>query len=183
MAWPSTTLTTYTANTAPAIKAFDLNAFQTGINGIVNGTYDLQAVTLTTGTPGAAVTPVNGSLIAARTVFGTAVPGNTVQAGEYPRDSAPAGMGHINAAAATLRAGFGIDAIQRLGAGDYRVTFNRVPTGPSANNSVVSVSMQYSGDAIWPRWAKSLDGANRLRVDVTYPLALDMDFDITVWVF
>ena len=183
MAWPYTALTTYTASFAPAIKAFDLNSFQSGISGIVAGTYNLQGVTLTTGTPGAVVTAVNGSLIAARTLFGTGVPGNTVRPGEYPRDSAIAGMGHIDGAGATLRAGFGIDAIQRLGAGDYRITFNRVPTGPSANNGIVSVSMKYSADAIWPRWAKSLDGANRFRVDVTYPLAVDMDFDIIAWVF
>ena len=47
MAWPSTPLTTYSAGIAPAIQAFDLNAFQSAINGIVNGTsnYLLTAMT------------------------------------------------------------------------------------------------------------------------------------------
>ena len=62
MAWPSTPLTTYIANSTPSIKAFDLNAMQTGTNGIINGTYNLQAVTVTTGTPGSVVAPVAGDI-------------------------------------------------------------------------------------------------------------------------
>lgn len=183
MTWPATPLTTYVANFTPAIAAYDLNAFQDGINGLVNGTYNLQSVTLTTGTPGTVVSAVPGSAIAARQVASTTLPGTTLQPGEYFRDNCIVAAAHIDGAGAALRAGFGIHSIQRLGAGDYRVTLTRVPTGPSAANSVVSVSMKYSGDAIWPRWQKSLDGANRLRIDVTYPLAIDMDFDLLVLVF
>lgn len=183
MTWPATPLTTYVANLTPAIAAYDLNAFQSGINGLVNGTYNLQSVTLTTGTPGTVVTAVPGSAIASRQVASTTLPGTTLQPGEYFRDNSIAAAAHINAAAASLRAGFGLHSIQRLGAGDYRVTLTRVPTGPSPDNSVVSVSMKYSADDITPRWQKSLDGANRLRVDITYPLAVDMDFDIIVLVF
>lgn len=61
MAWPSTPLTTYTANTAPAIKAFDLNAFQSGINGIINGTYSLKALVVD-GTGGSIVAPTANTL-------------------------------------------------------------------------------------------------------------------------
>ena len=185
MAWPSTTLTTYTANTAPAIKAFDLNAFQTGINGIVNGTYDLQAVTLTTGTPGAATTPVNGSLIAARSVFDSAVPSpNTLTAGEVCKNSAPSAVGRFEGTLAgiNLRSGYGIHDKLRNSAGSYLITLQAVPTGPSTNNVVVLISGEApSGGAMWN--CSTLDGSNRPEVTVTLGVALDYDFTLAAWVF
>ena len=185
MAWPSTTLTTYTANTAPAIKAADLNAFQTGINGIVNGTYDLQAVTLTAGTPGAVVTAVNGSLIAARSVFDSAVPSpNTLTAGEVCKNSAPSAVGRFEGTLAgiNLRSGYGIHDKLRNSPGSYLITLQAVPTGPSTNTVVVLISGEApSGGAMWN--CSTLDGSNRPEVTVTLGVALDYDFTLAAWVF
>lgn len=59
--WPSTPLTSYVAGTAPAIKASDLNAFQSGINGLINGTYSLAGGVID-GTGGAVVVPTANAL-------------------------------------------------------------------------------------------------------------------------
>lgn len=185
MAWPSTALTTYTANTAPAIKAFDLNSFQSGINGLVNGTYDLQGLTLTTGTPGGVVAPVDGSLIAARTVFGTAVPSaDTLQAGEVCRDSPPAAVARFEGTGAgiNLKSGYGIHSKSRLGAGQYEIVLQRVPTGPTVNNVVVMATAQApAGAAQWT--CAVLDGSNRPVVNIYLEAALDYEFTIVAWVF
>ena len=185
MAWPYTALTTYTANTAPAIKAFDLNSFQSGINGIVAGTYNLQGVKLTTGTPGAVVTAVNGSLIAARTAFDISVPSaNTVQAGEVCKDSPPCAVARFEGTLAgiNLKIGYGIHAKSRLGAGVYLITLQRVPTGPSADNVVVLVTGQGpSGGAQWS--CSTLDGSNRPEVLVSLGVALDYEFTLAAWVY
>jgi hypothetical protein len=44
VAWPASPLRTYVANSTPTIKAADLNAFQSGINGIIYGTGDNRAI-------------------------------------------------------------------------------------------------------------------------------------------
>ena len=59
--WPSSPLTSYLAGGTPAIKAFDLNAFQSAINGIINATYSLLGVVID-GTGGNVVTPVAGAM-------------------------------------------------------------------------------------------------------------------------
>jgi hypothetical protein len=74
MAWPSTPLTTYSAGIAPAIQAFDLNAFQSAINGIVNGTYSLAAV-VADGSGGAVVVPVPGTTKVSANLTETTLPG------------------------------------------------------------------------------------------------------------
>ena len=67
MAWPSTPLTSYVSNTVPAIKAFDLNSFQMGVNGIINGTYSHKAVVID-GTGGTLATPLSGALILTQSI-------------------------------------------------------------------------------------------------------------------
>lgn len=44
MAWPLTPLTTYVSSTTPAIKAADLNAFQSAINSLYSGTLTLKSL-------------------------------------------------------------------------------------------------------------------------------------------
>lgn len=63
MACPNTPRTTYIANRTPAIKADDLNAFQSAINGIINGTFSLGSVNIDS-TGGNVVTPMPGKLTA-----------------------------------------------------------------------------------------------------------------------
>jgi hypothetical protein len=46
MAWPNTPLTTYVPNSTPAIKAADLNAFQSAINGISAGSTSIAGAVL-----------------------------------------------------------------------------------------------------------------------------------------
>lgn len=193
MAWPSTPLTTYVANFTPAIKAFDLNSFQSAINGIVNGTYNLAGVTLTTGTAGSVVSPSAGSLIAARSVFDAGIPtAATLAAGEHCRETPPAALASLvgTGTTVTAKSGYGLYAKSRLALGQYTVTLQRVPTGPSANNVVALVSG--IGD-VFASASLSLDGSNRPVVSVKlYAVAagspasitaVDSDFFLAAWVF
>lgn len=193
MAWPSTPITTYVANSTPTIKAADLNSIQSAINAIVNGTYNLQGVTLTTGTPGSIVAPVPGSLVAARSVFSTTIPTpSTLSAGEHFRESAPASCGSFagTGMGLILKSGFGIAARSRVTTGDYTVTLQRVPTGPTADNVVAVVSGL--ADVI-ATCSISLDGMNRpvlsVRIYAITPgspanlTAVDSNFFFAAWVF
>lgn len=184
MTWPATPLTTYVANSTPAIAAADLNAFQTGINGLVNGTFNLQGLTLTTGTPGSVVAPVNGSLITARQVFDAAVPSpNTLSSGEVCRDNALAAAGRFEGTTMgiNLLAGFGFHAKSRLTAGEYQLTLQRVPSGPSAQNVVVMGAAQAPAGAM--NWTIGLDGSNRPVINIYLAAALDYEFSLGVLVF
>lgn len=193
MSWPSTPLTTYVANSTPAIKAADLGFFQSGINGIVNGTFNLQGVVLTTGTPGSLVTPVNGSVLTARSLFSTTVPTpNTSQAGEHFRETAPAALGYfvLGGSAVTVRTAYGIHAKSWLSAGTCDITLQRIPTGPTAFN-VVAVATGI-GDTI-VTIDISLDGSNRPVLNIKTsvlstgsPASItrtDSSFRMAAWVF
>lgn len=62
MAWPSSPLRTYVANGVPTIRAADLNAMQTGTNGIINATYALNGVVVTPAAVGSVVVPTPGNI-------------------------------------------------------------------------------------------------------------------------
>lgn len=129
MAWPSTPLTTYVANFTPAIKALDLNSFQSGINGIVNGTYKLQAVTTTAGTPGSAVAPIAGTLQAAAAVADAVTPNTSLPQGTLTRGLVPIGWALVQANG-ILRLGINVSAAPtHVGTGVYRVIFNVASAG------------------------------------------------------
>lgn len=193
MAWPNSRLTTYVANSTPAIKAADLNALQDGIIRLVGGTWDLQGVTLTAGTPGSIVAPVPGSLIASRSVYSTTIPTpSTLSEGEHFRESAPAACGSFagTGMGLILKSGFGIAARSRITTGDYTVTLQRVPSGLTADNVVAVVSG--IADLIASA-SVSLDGANRpvlsVRLYAITPgspanlTAVDSNFFFAAWVF
>lgn len=181
------------ANSTPAIKAADLNAIQDGIVHLVDGTWEIQGVTLTAGTPGSIVAPVPGSLVAARSVFSSSVPTpSTLVDGEHFRESAPASCGSFagTGMGLILKSGFGIAARSRVTTGDYTVTLQRVPTGPTADNVVAVVSGL--ADVI-ATCSVSLDGMNRPVLSVRlYGIAagspasltaVDTNFFFAAWVF
>jgi hypothetical protein len=122
MSWPATPLTTYVANTVPAIKAFDLNAFQNGINGIVNGTYSLKGL-LIDGTGGAVSTPPAGSARVSRSVTGTSYPNIVVPLGEINVGQPLAGVAYVKADGTFLK-GINVKTLSRVGLGHYRITWN-----------------------------------------------------------
>lgn len=138
MAWPATPLTTYTANTAPAIKAFDLNAFQSGINGIINGTYNLQAVTVTSGSPGSVIAPaVAGAIQIDAQLAATGSPGPVVPLGVLPRGYVLLGWALISAAGAVNR-GVNIFDVAHPAAGNF-VVQTHIP-GASITGGIAMVT-------------------------------------------
>lgn len=181
------------ANSTPAIKAADLNALQDGIVHLVDGTWEIQGVTLTAGTPGSIVAPVPGSLVAARSVYSTTIPTpSTLSAGEHFRESAPAACGSFagSGMGLILKSGFGIAARSRVTTGDYTITLQRVPSGLTADNVVAVVSGL--ADVI-ATVSVSLDGMNRPVLSVRiYAItagspanltAVDSSFYFAAWVF
>lgn len=129
MAWPATPLTTYVPSFTPAIKAFDLNAFQSAINGLVNGTYKLAAVTTTTGTAGSAVSPIAGTVQAAAAVAGSVLPNTSLPQGTLTRGLVPIGWALV-ASDGTLTQGINVNAAPtHVGTGSYRVVFNVASAG------------------------------------------------------
>lgn len=169
MAWPLTPLTTYTANFAPAIKAFDLNAFQSGINGIVGGTYSVAGVYVD-GTGGAVVAAPAGSLtLTGGTASGTPTPTTAVPAGQVYRDAVCLGWarGYWNGANMILVRGFNVLSMARNGVGDYTIVFN--PVVSDANSAFAAVTLGtnpavVSRGFIGNPYAVESDGANRIRV-------------------
>lgn len=180
-------------NTTPYIKAYDLNAFQSGINGIIGGTYNLAGVVLTTGTPGSVVTPVAGSLLAARSLFSTTVPTpSTAQAGEHHRETPPAAAGSFvgSAMGVAVKTAWGIYDKSRISTGRYAITLQRVPSGLTADNVVV-VATGIGSTLVTVDI--SLDGSNRPVLEfATYALtagspanvvAAESNFYFSAWVF
>lgn len=126
MAWPNSPLTSYLSGGLPAIKAFDLNAFQAAINGIINATYSLLGVVID-GTGGNVVTPVAGALVLSGTASaagaGPAVPWGTIY-----REGAVFGSAAVDSAGAIV-ASYNAKSIAARAAGDpYVITFNGCPT-------------------------------------------------------
>lgn len=133
MAWPNTPLTTYLSGGLPFIKAFDLNAFQSAINGIINATYSLKAVEID-GTGGAIVVPVAGTAKLSATASGAAAAMTAVAWGRMYKEAAVFGFCRIDGAGTSV-GGYNIKAIPgAVGgadhpvAGEYYVTFNGAPT-------------------------------------------------------
>lgn len=146
MAWPSTPLTTYVANSTPAIKAADLNAMQTGTNGIINATYNLQAVVTTTGTPGTVVVPVPGTVTLAGAGTGTTAPTTSVPQGRMYKDSVCIGWarGYWDGAAMVLTRGFNVLSLTRNSQGDYTVVFRPTVNSPATATAEVSLGVNPS---------------------------------------
>lgn len=121
MAWPSTPLTSYVSNTVPAIKAFDLNAFQLGVNGIINGTYSHKGVVID-GVGGSLATPTSGTLTLTQSGSSTATPNPTTPLGSFYQNQLMSCVGYIDQSGAIVK-GVNIKSAS-LVMGVYIVTFN-----------------------------------------------------------
>lgn len=128
MAWPSTPLTTYVAGSAPTIKAFDLNAFQSAINGIVNATYSLAAVVVD-GTGGAIVATTPGTTQVSATLTETALPGTSRSPGLDCKGTRLWGWINFTGAGVAKRHYNGKTFV-RNAVGDYTVEFYGAPADP-----------------------------------------------------
>jgi len=128
MAWPSTPLTTYSAGIAPAIQAFDLNAFQSAINGIVNGTYSLAAV-VADGSGGAVVVPVPGTTKVSANLTETTLPGTARSKGTDCIGTRLWGWVNFTGAGVVKRH-YNLKAFTRTGTGSYTAEFHGAPADP-----------------------------------------------------
>lgn len=141
MAWPSTPLTSYVANSTPTIKAADLNAFQSGINGIINGTYSLAAAVIDA-TGGLVVAPPAGSLqVSGADISNTAVPSTSVPSGQMFQDTVCLGYCRAywdGAAMVPVRVA-NVRSLVRNGTGDYTVIFNATMASPAT--AIVEITM------------------------------------------
>lgn len=185
MAWPNTPLTTYLAGMTPYIKAADLNAFQVAINGLVNGTLSVKSI-VADGTGGNAASPAAGEVHVSRSVADSAIPSTaTTDKGQLYKESCPTTMCSISGGFLTVYWGYGVYSVARgmAAAGDYVVVCKEVPHSNNEHRSVVQVtpSLDIAHDYI--SVVKSLDGANRLSLAITFQGAgADIDFDLSVWV-
>lgn len=132
MAWPSTALTTYVAGSAPTIKAFDLNAFQSAINGIVNATYSLAAV-VADGTGGAIVATTAGTTQVSATLTETTVPGTARAVGLDCVGTRVWGWVYFTGGGSVSR-GYNVKSFSRVAAGLYTVEFYGAPADATACN-------------------------------------------------
>jgi len=162
MAWPSTALTTYVAGVAPAIQAFDLNAFQSAINGIINGTYSLKAVVVD-GTGGAVVVPVAGTTKVSANLTENAIPGTARASGTDCIGTRPWGWGVITGAG-TFKRGYNVFDAKRIAMGQYEFYFYGAPSDPSfvcpsgsASSSGLNLSMTFSSALVLGNLRISID--------------------------
>jgi len=162
MAWPSTPLTTYSAGIAPAIQAFDLNAFQSAINGIVNGTYSLAAV-VADGSGGAVVVPVPGTTKVSANLTETTLPGTARSKGTDCIGTRLWGWVNFDGAG-NVKRHFNCKSFARTAAGSYTAEFYGLPSDPDFTH--------YSGGPVAAGAAqmmvcKSYDsGAGTLALDI-----------------
>lgn len=131
MAWPSTALTSYLPGTTPWIKADDLNAFQSAINGIINGTYTLKTLYVDS-TGGNTAAQLPGLVVANGRVTHTTLP-NTVNyaAGTVAQGTVARAWAWVHADGSFER-GFKVTSTGRTAmgnpAGDYTVVFDTSPS-------------------------------------------------------
>lgn len=163
MAWPSTPLTTYIAGSAPTIKAFDLNAFQSAINGIVNATYSLAAV-VADGTGGSIVATTAGTTRVSATLTETAVPGTARAVGLDCVGTRPYGWVNFTGAGVVKRH-YNLKSFSRTAAGSYTAEFHGAPSDPDfcfvTGTSIAAGSARIVGVKPY------LSGGGDLALDIT----------------
>ena len=123
MAWPSTPLTSYVSNTVPAIKAFDLNAFQSGVTGIINATYSHKS-TVIDGVGGAVVSPASGALVITQNAASKTFPNPILSSGTFYRDNIASAWAIVDNGG-VLQKGVNVKGIAHVAAsGIYTIEFN-----------------------------------------------------------
>ncbi len=184
MAWPSTPLTTYLAHMVPVIKAFDLNAFQSAIVGIINGTYSLKAFVVD-GTGGSVVAPVAGTGAVSASFCGTTAPTTALAAGTFGIAGVPLGMAYV-AGTGTINNAYNVFSVTRSGLGVYSVVFNATPAFPTRGFAFASLHQLTSGGTS-PGvilWSVGTSGGKQQVSINTYDLsgnAQDGTFTVGVW--
>lgn len=163
MAWPSTPLTTYVAGSAPTIKAFDLNAFQSAITGIVNATYSLAAV-VADGTGGAIVATTPGTTQVSATLTETALPGTARAVGLDCVGTRLFGWANFTGGG-TFKRGYNVKACSRTAKGSYTVEFYGAPADPDF--CLVSGTAIAAGTARTVCVKPYLSGDGNLALDIT----------------
>lgn len=147
MAWPLTPLRTYNFQAAPEIKADDLNKFQSAINGVINGTYKLKGLNLSTAnagtTPATAATGAIWMHPANQAEFGISTSVPTAQTGTsqliYSSKIIAAWANFSdNNGTITLNEGFRITSIVR-----------QVQAVTNYQGYVVTVNTFQNGDPLW----------------------------------
>lgn len=187
MALPSSRDTTYVAGVTPYIKANDLNDIQNYIVHVFQGTRTLKALQID-GTSNNATTVANGALMVSRTVVSGTYPSTAVAVGEYNRDGAPAAIAQLSggfipplgAGGQGLTMGYGIKALNRLGAGNYEVTFLRQPTAGSADNCCVQVTPWAAAGYATVSVAVV---AGDLVATIVLSAGADLPFFVTAWIW
>jgi hypothetical protein len=109
------------SNTVPAIKAFDLNSFQSGINGIINGTYSHKSIVVD-GTGGALVTPASGALVVTQAALSNTFPNPTVPRGTIYRDQLFSAVAVVDASGTPYK-GINLASVTHTMTGIYQVFF------------------------------------------------------------
>ena len=183
--WPSSPLTSYLAGGTPAIKAFDLNAFQSAINGIINATYSLLGVVID-GTGGNVVTPVAGAMQVTSSRSGATFPTTAVPWGAAFKDALLLGSAQVTEAAGalTFTGGYNVDDVTRNGQGDYSVRLGSAPT--NADRCSASIVPFFTAAFVCPKVTSFAIAANKLTVSfflfdsATQALA-DAGFLLTVY--
>jgi hypothetical protein len=187
-AWPTTPLTTYVSGTTPAIKAADLNAFQTAINKGFLGEYTYKGIVVD-GTGGAGTTPNAGSVTVSRTATGTSAPTTQLAGGELNQGDGAGGVGEHQCRGGILVRGLNVyddpgvlGGATHTGAGLYDVIFHAVPTNPLTGACFVTPKVSF------PRFTQcytSADGAGRLKASVfiwnSAGTATDTEFHVVAY--
>ena len=132
MAWPQTPLTTYLPGTTPWISAADLNAFQSGITGIINGTYSLAGFEVD-GVGGTAISAPagTGKVSAALTAVGT--PGPVLALGQWGKAGVPLGYAFVRGTDGVVLQGYNVFGSSRTAVGRYTVVFHALAAFRSRN--------------------------------------------------
>lgn len=124
-AWPLTPRTTYVSGTTPAIKAADLNAFQSAINGLYAGTGSVAGV-FVDGIGGSVVTAPAGMVRVSGQVTGSTTPTATLGSGTLGRGSIPFCWARINFDS-TFVIGANVTSVTSGAAGRSTITCNGAP--------------------------------------------------------
>lgn len=182
MPWPATSLTSYVSNTVPAIKAFDLNAFQSGITGIINGTYSHKAVSIDS-IGGALVTPPIGSLQLTTSNSSTLTPNPTQAVGTFFRDQIPSAWVNV-ASAGTIIKGVNAKLVTRTGPGVYIVDFNVIIGFPTPAGALAASATIIGSTPAFVNYEVVMFAPTRISVrtyDGITKAAADFSFSLVVY--
>jgi hypothetical protein len=166
MAWPLSRLTTYLANSVPAIKALDLNELQDKLSDLYAALRSIKALVVD-GNGGNAVTGRAGTVKVSATDSGTEGGGAapltpTVALGEFGRGLVPIGWAYVKGSDGTLLRGINVRDTTRGGVGSYLVEFNVAPSDSVNCCALVTCDTTYR----LARAQCSLSGGGRVQVEV-----------------